>query len=388
MLIQSIDQLNLALCKLTRLKTLECTGSLLSLRSIINALPKTVPNLKSLKLRYVPSPLPAWSEKPTTVYVSDCMISNLVTNLASMRIRNLRHLDQLTLCGRWYEHILLTDLPGDLQTSQVKKLHINSPLTCNFSPCIPPALVGMLTHLSLRINSRFSTPLYGIILQAGVNLRSLRIEDPMEIPCAQYFRQHANALPYLTEFGIYLSPGLHAIGNLPDTDFFLALCDFLLPKAEQLIHLEIKAPTGEIAQNRLGFNAGQECWGMFKRTARRRVVFPKLECLSMTLPAGKRSLVRCSKLIPRGVTRLSLSENLLSKIPLQRLFQDVSIYCWCSSLVDSIFLGWLSSRDLRSADLIGRTSASFLSIFIQEGFMMGTQHWCRQLRRLYLLCES
>lgn len=258
------------------------------------------------------------------------MISDLVTNLASMRIRDFPNLDQLVLCGRWYEHISLTDLPGDLQTSKIKKLHINSPFTYHFSPCIPPALIGMLTHLSLRINSLFSTPLYGTILQAGVNLRSLRIETPMDIPCAQYFRQYVNALPYLTEFGIYLRPSLHAVNVLADTDFFPAVCDFLLPKAEQLIHLELKAPTSGTEQNRLGFNGGKVCWGMFKSAAHHRIVgrisFSKLECLSMTLPAGRRSLVRCSTLIPRGVTRLALSENKLSKIPLQRLFQDVSIY--------------------------------------------------------------
>jgi hypothetical protein len=162
-------------------------------------------------------------------------------------------------------------------------------------------------------------------LSYGVNLQSLRIEGFHRSPSSQHFRRYAHALPSLTEFGIFLYSDTQ---NWPDTDFFPAVCDFLRPKAAQLVHLELRAPQEKLQQDALGFDGGKQCWGLFKSDSRSGAakLFPKLESLSMTLPEGNKSFpLHCSKLIPKGVTRLSLSGYQLVGIPIKNVFKVVSI---------------------------------------------------------------
>jgi hypothetical protein len=226
------------------------------------------------------------------------------------------HLEELSLGNGWGNNFWFPDLLKDetLLGSGIKRIHIKS-FKRFIAPFIASSSICALTHLSLNAPSFGSLSPFEMVLKYGRNLRSLRIKgnlDPMTSH-SQYFRRYTHALPYLTEFGIYVS-----IANGPhfaDTDFFPAICDFLIPKAAQLIHLELTAPHTLRGREKLGFDGGKWCWGMLKPSHSLKTPFPKLESLSMTLPAGHKSFsIHYSKLIPKGLTTLTLSgEQLLHK---------------------------------------------------------------------------
>jgi hypothetical protein len=110
-----------------------------------------------------------------------------------------------------------------------------------------------------------------------------------------------------------------------DPDFFPAVCNFLKPKVAQLVHLELGSPGTTTAQDRLGYDGGRGCWALFKNTSVSRS-FP-LQSLSMPLPAGKANFgLQCSRLIPRGVTRLSLSGHDLPHNSIRRIFKVVRLF--------------------------------------------------------------
>ena len=240
---------------------------------------------------------------------------------SDIRLHHLSHLNQLTLCVGWQEDLSLTHLAKELEASSIKRLHITcAEIETVLDSCITPALISRLTHLSLRtadtIESTFDIP-----LKYGINLQSLRIQGYLRTPNSQHFRRYAHALPSLTEFGIFLHSAC------TDVDFFPAVCDFLRPKAAQLVHLELRAPEEKWEQDRLGFNGGKECWDLFKSDSRSGVaqLFPKLESLSMTLPDGKKNFsLNCSKLIPKGVTMLSLSGYQLNERFIKKILRVVS----------------------------------------------------------------
>lgn len=239
----------------------------------------------------------------------------LIPSPCDLRIRLLSHLDQLTLCAGWQEHLSLTDLSKDLECLSIKKLHITGPYirTDVLAQCATPASISVLTHLSLRTTFS-SESAFEIALKYGVNLQSLRIQFCLNSPNSQHFRRYAHTLPGLTEFGIFLH------SNTTDMDFFPAVCDFMRPKAAQLVHLELMAPELKIEQDKLGFDGGKECWALFKG-----VSHPKLESLSMTLPEGKKCFpLDYSRLIPKGVTRLTLSGYQLSDSAVKDTFRVVS----------------------------------------------------------------
>jgi hypothetical protein len=191
-------------------------------------------------------------------------------------------------------------------------------MTYVLAQCTTPALISVLTHLSLRTAFHTGTA-FEIALRYGVNLRSLRIQGFLGGPSSQYFRCYAHSLPSLTEFGIFLCGSKQP---WTDTDFFPAVCNFLRPKAAQLVHLELRAPEPKVEQDRLGFDGGKECWALFKGASRS---FPKLESLSMTLPEGKKSFsLHYSNLIPKGVTRLTLSGYQLNDRTVKNIFRVVS----------------------------------------------------------------
>jgi len=235
-------------------------------------------------------------------------------------------IDQLTLCEGWYRHFPLIRFPH----SSVTKLHITSPYVDILTRCITPSAMRILTHLSLAdfMESTIDfMSVFEIALRDGVNLQCLRIRGRLEASHSQYFRQYPHALPCLTELGIFVSVAhFHT-----DPDFFPAVCDFVLPKSEQLVHLELGAPGDKFAQDKLGFDGGRGCWAMFKNTSRRNKVvqplFPRLESLSMPLPAGKKNIsLHYSRLIPRAVTRLTLSRDKLSDNCMNAMFKVVRLH--------------------------------------------------------------
>ena len=170
-------------------------------------------------------------------------------------------------------------------------------------------------------------------LKYGRNLRSLRIKSKIgPTSNSQYFRRYKHALPYLTEFGIY--PYFTIGQDFADTDFFPAVCDFLIPKAAQLIHLELTAPCTPSDREKLGFDGGKWFWGMLKPSRGLKTPFPKLESLSMTLPAGHKSFsIHYLKLIPKGLRTLTLSgEQLLHKFTKIFAVVRLSINCYIRPL--------------------------------------------------------
>jgi hypothetical protein len=192
-----------------------------------------------------------------------------------------------------------------------------------------------LTHLSLvdgPIDFIGSPSVFKIALLYGGNLQCLRIRGCLESSShSRYFRRcaHSEALPHLTSLGIYVTLS-HPHS---DMDFFPAVCDFLGPsKVAQLVHLELGAPGTNTAQDRLGYNGGRGCWALFKKTnchhltGAKSVLFPHLESLSMPLPTGKANFsLHYSRLIPKGVTRLSLSGHILPHNSIHQIFKVVSI---------------------------------------------------------------
>lgn len=318
--------LAIALPKMIRLRVLECYGLLMPLRTTISRLSETVPLLQRLRLGYVS--LHVWAITiETTIKFSDSVNRRFIPSpSADIRVHRLSHLEQLTLCEGWHDHLSLTDLPKDLEASSIKRLHITCPHTVTdvLTRFTTPALISILTHLSLKTPETTESA-FEMALRYGVNLQSLRIEGHLNSPNSQHFRRYAHALPSLAEFGVFLYSDTP---NWTDTDFFPAVCDFLRPKAAQLVHLELRAPQEKLQQDRLGFDGGKECWGLFKSGSRSGAagLFPKLESLSMTLPEGKKSFsFHCSKLIPKGVTRLSLSGYQLVDSTVKNIFRAVSI---------------------------------------------------------------
>lgn len=204
----------------------------------------------------------------------------------------------------------------------IKKLHIGSPRGDIIGVSITPVFASTLTHLSLKTFFVDSKSPYEIVLRYGTNLRSLPVDGPLEQPSSQHFRRYSHALPYLTEFGV-----TH-YSLQQDADFFPAVCDFLRPKAEQLVHLELKSATNKYLPDRLGF---KECWDMFPSTTDPITVtvvsFPQLESLSITLLAGRKNLtLHYSNRIPPSVTSLSLSGSQLGEKSIRQLFKVVSFY--------------------------------------------------------------
>jgi hypothetical protein len=150
----------------------------------------------------------------------------------------------------------------------MKKLHITSQSTATLTCYMTPAFTGGLMHLSLTTVSINNISSFKIALRYGVNLRSLHIKGFAQTPNSQHFRQYSQALPFLVEFGIYLSKTSRLNWHSwSDTDFFPSVCDFLRPKAAQLVHLELGAPDAKVDQDKLGFNGGQPCWDMLKANA-------------------------------------------------------------------------------------------------------------------------
>jgi hypothetical protein len=257
---------------------------------------------------------------------SDCVHIGWVFDPTEVTLHSLRNLQQLSLCSGWDRHLKFLDLTA----SPVKKVHIVAPSRRLPHLSLAPAFICTLTHLSLTTDSIDSVSPFEIALKFGVNIRSLRIRCLLKSPNAHHFRLYADALPFITEFGIYLTVSF-AYGLLwDDVDFFPAVCDFLRRKEAQLVHMEIRAPNSQSGQNRLGFDGGKVCWDMFKqRTPRLRSqntksqLFSKLESLSITMPAGRKNFaLHYSHLIPKGVTRLSLSGEQIRQCP--RLFAQVS----------------------------------------------------------------
>lgn len=197
------------------------------------------------------------------------------------------------------------------------------------SRCITPAFTSTLSHLSLTINGIGVISPFEIALQHGANLRSLRIRGALE-PSVQsiYFRRYINALPYLTEFGIYIYGSNIRRRHWADKDFFPAICDFIRPKEAQFVHLELVVyDTSD--QKQLGFDEHKSCWDLFKETVghRRKAQagrFQMLESLSMTLPPGRKKFsLHFARLLPKGMKTLSLSDSkLFSKF--RKIFAVVS----------------------------------------------------------------
>jgi hypothetical protein len=189
---------------------------------------------------------------------------------------------------------------------------------------VTSAIINGLTHLLLTTISINAVSSFELALRYGTNLRSLRIKGTVDGPHSQYFQRYSQALPFLVEFGIY-SPK----ATKSDTDFFPSVCDFLCPKAVRLVHLELGGPDSEADQDRLGFNGGKWCWDMFRTDTEPHTsnteefsLFPNLESLAMTLPTDRTDF--SSKLIPKGVTRLTLCDHEFGSDP-RRVFKSVSI---------------------------------------------------------------
>ena len=218
-----------------------------------------------------------------------------------------------------------------LSNSSVKNLHITA---CHPDRIIhrgigSPHFMKTLTHLSWVFDkandSDASTSIFEIALRYGANLRCLRVRGPLtQFSHSQYFRQCIgtlpDALPKLGEFGIYVT------SNRSDPDFFPAVCDFLRPKMARLIHLELGSPGPTTAQDRLGYDGGRGCWGLFKNVSQPWSGSFRLESLSMPLPAGKANFgIHYSRLIPRSVTRLSLTGHDLPHNSFRQIFKIVSL---------------------------------------------------------------
>lgn len=219
-----------------------------------------------------------------------------------------------------------------LSNSSVKNLHVTTYHSEKIIHHVinSPRYMENLTHFSWVfddiIDSNASSSIFEIALRYCANLRCLQLRGCLgAFNHSQYFRQYIGtlpeALPHLTEFGMYVT-SCHS-----DPDFFPAVCDFLMPKVARLVHLELGSPGSTDDQNRLGYDGGRGCWTLFKNTSRHRIrsrLFP-LESLSMPLPAGKANFgLHFSRLIPSSVTRLSLSGHDLPDTSIRQIFKVVS----------------------------------------------------------------
>ena len=234
-------------------------------------------------------------------------------NPRDARIHQFPHLVHLMLDDGWRQHLSLTHLSHDLGVSNIKKLRITAVCDDVFRRCITPAFTSVLTYPSLGIVSTASISPYRVILEHGANLQYLHVDGPLYITSSQHFRRYAHALPCLTEFGI------NHFGLVPDPDFFPAVCDFLRPKAPQLVRLELKTICNKPRFDQLGFNGENGCWSMLRCTTSSTaavasaVSFPELKHLSITLPPGRKNIsLHYANLIPNGVTSLVLSGNNLN----------------------------------------------------------------------------
>lgn len=220
-----------------------------------------------------------------------------------------------------------------LPNSSVKNLHVTTRYPDKIIRCVinNSHFLETLTRLSWvfdnAIDSNASTSIFEIALRYCTNLECLRLRGRLRaFRHSQYLRKCIGtlpeALPHLTEFGIYVT------SHHPDPDFFPAVCDFLKPKLARLIHLELGSPGSTDAQNNLGYDGGRGCWALFKNISHRRIrsrLFP-LESLSMPLPAGKANFgLHFSRLIPSSVTRLSLSGHDLPHNSACQIFRVVSL---------------------------------------------------------------
>jgi hypothetical protein len=218
-----------------------------------------------------------------------------------------------------------------LSNSTVKNLHITTryPDRIIRRDIGRPHFMKTLTHLSWVFDKAndydASTSIFEIALRYGMNLKCLRVRGLLtQSSHSRYFRQCIGtlpeALPNLGEFGIYVT------SNRSDPDFFPAVCDFLRPKMVRLIHLELGCPGPTAAQDGLGYDGGRGCWGLFKNVSQPGSRSFRLESLSMPLPAGKANFgIHYSRLIPRSVTRLSLSGHDLLHNSFCQIFKVVSL---------------------------------------------------------------
>lgn len=89
------------------------------------------------------------------------------------------------------------------------------------------------------------------------------------------------------------------------------------------MHLELGVPGLKSTQDRLGYYSGQGCWALFQQLR----LFPNLESLSIPLPTGNANFsLHCSRLIPKGVMRLSLSGHVLADSSIHPIFKVVSTH--------------------------------------------------------------
>lgn len=259
-----------------------------------------------------------------TVLFSDCGHIGRASDPTEVNLHGLRNLQQLTLCDGWDRHLKFLNLTA----TPVKNIHIMAPSRRLPHLCLAPAFICTLTHLSLTTDSVDSVSPFEIALKFGVNIRSLRIRCSLKSANSHFFRLYADALPCITEFGIYLTTPFVRGLLWDDADFFPAVCDFLRHREAQLVHMEIR-PDSRSDQNELGFDGGKVCWDMFKQSTPRRPtkspLFSKLESLSMPMPAGRKNFaLHYSHLIPKGVTRLSLSGEQINNRQCPKLFTQVS----------------------------------------------------------------
>jgi hypothetical protein len=263
------------------------------------------------------------------------------------RIHFPPHLDQLTLCESW-DRFFSVD---GLFNSSVKNLHITTRQPNGIINQVigRPHFMETLTHLSWvfdnAIDSHASISIFEVALRYGTNLKCLRVRCRLgPAPHSRYFQQYTEALPHLIEFGIYVT------SEHSDPDFFPAVCDFLTPKVARLVHLELASPCRiGVLQDGLGYNGGRACWSLFKNPSHHRIPRSfRLESLSMPLPAGKANFgLHYSKLIPRSVTRLSLSGHDLAH-NINQIFKVVSFWYICNLAITIDLRITVSIQETRS----------------------------------------
>lgn len=159
-----------------------------------------VPSLKSLRLRFVYSrSLPG---RYMLTIITICLSSGRrhMMSLGEDQIPLLQYLDSLVLCHGWYK-----PLPHDenLADSKLKRIHVQI-CSAEMRNCITSALTSSLTHLSLTLDKIGVISPFEMALRYGINLRSLRIQGILQASLqSQHFRRYNDALPHLSELGIY-----------------------------------------------------------------------------------------------------------------------------------------------------------------------------------------
>jgi len=264
-----------ALSKLKRLENFECHGSCRasSLTRIVATLHETVPQLRSLVVRYAE-------------------YENFDLPVTPRNIESLSIDPAMWLASSTYATFFEQDL------SCLRKLRIAGQ---NYIlPLITP-LMGKLTHLDLYhptydlFAATSSAQSFEVVLREGAHLESLRIRQsrPSHTPSI-HFRHYSHSLPHLTRFSIAFGSPTSAAEY--DRDLFPAICDFLRNKPG-LVTVELIAPSNLAGHRPLGYD--RKCWGLLS-------AFSCLRGLSMTLTELGES-ERCAQLIPRSVTTLALT---------------------------------------------------------------------------------